>query len=182
MNSHCITMHNALVKKVKNIAYLEGDFTTRAGKKTSYYIDKYRFETDPETLDMITDALCDLFPSETEFDRIGAPELGAVPLASVLAVKLKKPFFIVRKESKGYGTNQLIEGPFSKGDRVVLVEDVLTTGGAAIRAGEIIEENKMSLIKLLGVINREEGAKENIEKKGWQWAALITSTDLKEAK
>ncbi len=185
MNLHSTTMHSdaqiasSIAKKIKDIAYLEGEFTTRAGKKTNYYIDKYKFETDPETLNAVTDALCALFPAPETYDRIAAPELGAVPLASVLSIKLKKPFFIVRKENKGYGTKNLIEGPYKQGERIVLVEDVLTTAGAAIQAGNVVESEGMTIVKLIGVINREEGAAENIQAKGWSWEALVTTRDLK---
>jgi orotate phosphoribosyltransferase len=169
----------SLIKRVKDIAYLEGDFTTRSGKKTSYYIDKYLLETDPFLLDELTDHLLHLFPEKSEYDRIAAPELGAVPLASVLSVKLKKPFVIVRKEGKEYGTSNLIEGKIKAGDRVVLVEDVLTTGGAAIRACSILQSQLINIVRVVGVINREEGAHEAIVDQGWEVTSLITSTDLR---
>ena len=169
----------ALTKRIKEVAYLTGDFTTRAGKKTNYYIDKYLFETQPDILDAITDLIITFLPSSDAYDCIAAPELGAVPLASVLSVKVKKPYVIVRKAGKEYGTQRLIEGKITPGDRAVLVEDVLTTGGAAIRAADILVSEKVTITKIIGVINRQEGAIENIQAKGWDVNWLITSDDLK---
>ena len=184
MSSKCtmtlnVTLDSKLIKRVKEVAFLEGDFVTRAGKKTSYYIDKYLLETQPDILDAITTEIANRLPDPDTYDIIAAPELGAVPLAAVLSVKAKKPYVIVRKASKEYGTAKLIEGGFEKGQRAVLVEDVLTTGGAAMRACEILLDNDISIVKLFGIINREEGAIENIQAKGWDVEALITTTDLK---
>lgn len=169
-----------LIRRIKEVAFLEGDFTTRSGKKTNYYIDKYLFETEPDILEALAQELANRFPSPSTYDRIAAPALGAVPLASVLATKVNKPFVIVRKETKGYGTENRIEGHYNKNDRMIMVEDVLTTGGAAISAGEALEANGVTLLKVFGIINREEGAIENIKKKGWQVEGLITTTDLKQ--
>ncbi len=168
----------ALLKRLKEAAFLEGDFTTRAGKKTTYYIDKYLFETRPDILDPLTDLMLSHFPPLDSFDRIAAPELGAVPLASVLSIKSKKPFVIVKKGSKDYGTQKLIEGKFVSGERVVLVEDILTTAGAAINAYNELTKNGLTVIKLIGVIDREEGAAENVAKLNLPMSALFTRTHL----
>ena len=171
----------SLVKAIKKVAYLEGDFTTRAGKKTNYYIDKYQFETRPEVLAPLAKALAKLSPDPDTYDRIGAPELGAVPLAAVLSIECQKPFIIIKKESKGYGTKNMIEGPYAKGERVWVVEDILTTGGAVLRASDILLNEGLRIVKITGVINRQEGAIENIEEKGFDVEALITSSDLKKS-
>lgn len=169
----------AVIKAIKDIAYLEGDFTTRAGKKTSYYIDKYRFETNPKTLEQVCDELVKLLPEPSTYDKLAGPELGAVSLVAVLSIKVNKPFIIVRKESKGYGTSNLIEGPYSKDDRCVLIEDVLTTGGAVLKAAEALQAQNLTISKIIGVINREEGAIQNIQEKGFEVDALVTTSDLK---
>jgi orotate phosphoribosyltransferase len=174
-----LSVSKELIKRVKEVAFLTGEFTTRAGKKTDYYIDKYLLETQPDILDALTDALAARFPDSSTYDLIAAPELGAVPLASVLSIKLNKPFVIVKKGGKGYGTDKLIEGGFKAGQRSVLVEDVLTTGGAAMRAADILVENDISIVKVLGIINRQEGAIENIQAKGFEVEGLITADDLK---
>ena len=128
-----------LINRIKETALLTGDFTTRAGKKTDYYVDKYLFETVPDILEALAIELASRFPDASTYDRIAAPAIGAIPIASVLSTKLNKPFVIVRKESKGYGTDNRIEGKFDKNDRMIMVEDILTTGGAAISAGEVLE-------------------------------------------
>ena len=173
------TISKDLIKKIKDIAFLKGEFTTRAGKKTDYYIDKYLFETTPEILDEVTDAIVSCMPDAETYDRIAAPEVGAVSLAAVVSIKVNKPFVIIRKENKGYGTSQLIEGNYKSGESMVMLEDVLTTGGAAIRAANILVENKVTINKIIGVIDREEGAIQNIKDLGWEAIGLIKASDLK---
>lgn len=168
-----------LLKQIKAVAYLEGDFTTRAGKKTTYYIDKYQFETRPELLGPLGDAIAALLPAANTYDRLAAPELGAVSLATVVSLKAGKPFVIVKKQSKDYGTQKLIEGSFKKGEKMVLIEDILTTGGAVLRAADILIAEGIQIVDIIGVINREEGAMENIRQKGLTAKAVFTTTDLK---
>lgn len=167
-----------VLKRIKQAAYLEGDFTTRAGHKTTYYIDKYLFETVPEILEPLAQELALLFPPAHIYDRIAAPELGAVSLGAVLSVILKKPFLIVKKQAKDYGTQRLIEGKFSPAERVMVIEDILTTGGAVLRACDILEQNQLSIVGIVGVLNREEGAMENIAKRNIPTQALFSRTDL----
>ncbi|MCP4049948.1 MAG: orotate phosphoribosyltransferase [bacterium] len=167
-----------LIKRIKDVAYLEGDFTTRAGKKTSYYIDKYLFETLPDVLDSLADELLKLLPDSSSYDRLAAPELGAVPIAAIVSIKADKPFIIVKKKSKEYGTQKLIEGKYEPGDRTVVLEDILTTGGAVLRACDILLENKLEIVDIIGVINREEGAFENIREKGFNVSSFLSRTDL----
>jgi len=165
-----------LLQKVKEKAYLTGEFTTRAGKKTSYYFDKYLMETDPQLLGPICEKIVELLPED--LDQIAAPELGAVALAAVVSVMVKKPFIIVRKETKGYGTKKLLEGQYEKGQKVVILEDVLTTGGAAIRAADILIEEGLQVSEIIGVVNREEGAKEAIHQRGWQMKSVFSASQF----
>lgn len=165
-----------LLQKVKEKAYLTGEFTTRAGKKTSYYFDKYLMETDPQLLGPICEKIVELLPKD--LDQIAAPELGAVALAAVVSVMVKKPFIIVRKETKGYGTKKLLEGQYEKGQKVVILEDVLTTGGAAIRAADILIEEGLQVSEIIGVVNREEGAKEAIHQRGWQMKSVFSASQF----
>ncbi|NBV84006.1 orotate phosphoribosyltransferase [bacterium] len=168
----------ALLRAIKSAAYLEGDFVTRAGNKTSYYIDKYLFETDPSILGPLADFLVPLLPPLDSFDRLAAPELGAVSIAAVLSVRCNKPFVIVKKQTKDYGTQRLIEGRFSPGDRMVIIEDILTTGGAALRALDVLRQQGVSVSHIVGVINREEGAFDNIVAQNVVPSALFSKTDL----
>lgn len=167
-----------LIRAIKSCAYLEGEFVTRAGKPTTYYIDKYLFSTNPDTLAPLVTALMGCLPPAATYDRLAAPELGAVPIASVLSVAVKKPFVIVKKESKGYGTKKMVEGHYQPGDRMVVIEDILTTGGAALRACEVLTSLGMSVIQVVGVIDREEGALQHLASHGFSTTALISRTDL----
>lgn len=171
-------MNLDLLKAIKKAAFLEGDFITRAGKKTNYYIDKYLFETDPYILDLLATEIVKILPDPSTYDRLAAPELGAVAIAAAVAIKVKKPFCIVKKQSKEYGTQKLIEGLCQSGEKMVILEDILTTGGAALRACDILIEKGIQIVELIGVINREEGADENIKAKGIRYKALFSRTDL----
>ncbi len=169
-----------LLASLKYAAYLEGEFVTRSGKPTTYYIDKYLFETKPEILNPLCDALALLFPPSDSYDRIAAPELGAVSLAALLSVKLNKPFVIVRKSDKGYGTRRLIEGEFHPKERMVVIEDILTTGGAVMQACDVLKSESVNIVRIVGVINRQEGAFENLHNAGYSDVkALFTTADLK---
>lgn len=167
-----------LLSRIKTLAYLEGDFVTRSGKQTSYYIDKYRFGTQPDVLSDLAEALAEFLPPCT---LLAAPELGAVSIVSVLSTVVKKPFVIVRKEAKGYGTQRLLEGVYSPTDTVVIIEDILTTGGAALRSAEVLRAAGMTVTHIVGVVNREEGAFEAIRAANIVPLALFTATQLRQA-
>ncbi len=168
-----------LLERVKKVAYLEGNFITRAGKPTTYYIDKYLFSTQPDILKDLGTALAELLPPSNTYDRIAAPELGAVALAASVAMVVGKPFIIVRKKTKDYGTQKRLEGKAVEGETVVMIEDVLTTGGAVLQACESVKEAGLNVAGIVGVINREEGAFENIQNAGYPMKALFTTTDLR---
>ncbi len=167
-----------LLKHIKDAAILEGDFTTRAGHKTNYYVDKYLFETKPHILKELADELAKIMPSPDTYDHIAAPELGAVPIAAVLSIKVNKPFVIVKKQSKDYGTKKLIEGEFNKNEKMLMIEDILTTGGAALKACETLKQHNIQITEILGIFNREEGATQNITNAGLQSRSLYTKSDL----
>ena len=113
-------------------AYLEGDFVLRSGRRSRYYLDKYRFETRPDLLRALGERLAaQVREHEPEAARIAGPELGAVALAAAASLESGLPFLIVRKDAKDYGTANRLEGVFEPGERVCLVEDVVTSGGAA---------------------------------------------------
>ena len=112
-----------------------GSFVLRSGQRSSYYVDKYRFATEPVMLEQLGARLAETVASaDPTAVRLAAPELGAVPLAAAASLSSRLPFVIVRKEPKDYGTAKRLEGEFSPGDRVCLLEDVVTTGGASVDA------------------------------------------------
>jgi orotate phosphoribosyltransferase len=165
-----------LAKKIKAAAFLEGDFILRSGRHSKYYVDKYLFGTKPEILRPLAKELARLLPED--FDRLAGPELGAVTITSVLACEVNKPFVLVRKAAKGYGTDKIFEGELNKGEKVVLIEDILTTAGAALSAAERLRDYGANVLKIIGVIDREEGAAENIAQAGFQMQALFKKSDL----
>lgn len=165
-----------LIARISDVALLRGDFTLRSGRKSSYYLDKYRFETQPDVLR----ELGRLFGEKVTagVDRIAGPELGAVALAAAASMACGKPFFIVRNQKKGYGGDKLVEGILNAGETVLIVEDILTTGGQVLEAAKVIESAGAKVAGICGVIDRLEGARENIEKAGYRFDALFTTKDL----
>jgi len=165
-----------LIKRIKETAYLEGDFTLRSGKKSKYYLDKYLFETCPDILK----ALGEEFAKHMESDvtLIAGAELGGVALAAATAIETGKKWIIVRNSKKGYGTSKMVEGVLKAGDVVLLVEDIATTGGQVLEAAKIITEAGAQVKKIVCVIDRRQGAEENITKAGYKFESIITKEDL----
>src|SRR4030042_164193 len=125
-----------LVKRIKETAYLEGDFTLRSGKKSKYYLDKYLFETCPDILKALGKEFAKYVTDDVTL--IAGAELGGVALAAVTAMETGRNWIIVRNSKKGYGTGKLVEGILKKDDVVLLVEDIATTGGQVLEAAKII--------------------------------------------
>jgi orotate phosphoribosyltransferase len=164
-----------LAERVKQAAFLEGDFVLRSGKRSKYYLDKYLFSAQP-------DILAELGRRFAEFaddvDVIAGPELGAVSLAAATSLAAGKPFCIVRKAQKGYGTDKLIEGSPVEGKRVLLVEDIGTTAGAALQATETLTAAGGTLARLVFAINRQEGAAEAVAAAGYEFQCILTKDDM----
>jgi orotate phosphoribosyltransferase len=164
-----------LAARVKASAYLEGDFVLRSGRRSKYYMDKYLFETQPDILA----ELGRLFAARaSDADVIAGAELGGVALAAAASMASGKPFLIVRNAKKDYGTGKMMEGKLEKGQRVLLVEDIATTGGQVLEAAKVLTEAGATVTKIVATIDRQEGARENIEKAGFQFEALLTKADL----
>jgi orotate phosphoribosyltransferase len=165
-----------LTKRIKETAYLEGDFVLRSGKRSRYYMDKYLFETCPDILK----ALGDEFAAHITDDvtLIAGAELGGVALAAATAIASGKNWIIVRNSKKGYGTGKMVEGVLKAGDVVLLVEDIATTGGQVLEAAKIINETGATVKKIVCVIDRKQGAAENITSAGYVFESIITKDDL----
>ncbi len=157
-------------------SYLEGDFVLRSGKRSRYYFDKYLFETKPAILRQVGRHLAELVLPGTQ--RLAAPELGAVLLGGAVSLELELPLVLVRKEAKEYGTSRALEGELLPGDRVTLIEDVLTTGGEAIKAAAKLREAGAELLGLIAVLDREEGAAEALRQAGIAFSPLFRKSDL----
>jgi orotate phosphoribosyltransferase len=156
---------------------LRGDFLLRSGQRSSYYIDKYLFTTRPELLRRIASALALLVPAGVA--RLAGPVLGAVPLVTALSLETGLPMLIVRTDRpKDYGTAKQIEGALQAGERVLLVEDVVTTGGAALAAVDELRAAGAEVVGALAVVDREQGGPAAFEARGVAFRALFTRTSL----
>ena len=169
---------SALGDRLLDASYLEGDFVLRSGKRSKFYLDKYLFETKPDLLRDIAAGLNEKLSAYEPVDVLAGPELGAVALVAALSLASDKPFAIVRKGEKGYGTNKALEGQAKSGQRVVVVEDVVTVGGAAIEAIKKLREAGLEVLALICVVDREQGGRAAIEALGIAFDPLFTVTSL----
>lgn len=165
-----------LIQRIKQTAYLEGDFILRSGKRSKYYLDKYLFETQPDILK----ALGKEFAKHVSADVtvIAGAELGGVALAAAAAMETSRRWIIVRNSKKDYGTGKLIEGVLNADDVVLLVEDIATTGGQVLEAAKVIRDAGATIKKIVAVIDRKQGARENIQTAGYLFESILTKDDL----
>lgn len=151
-----------------------GEFELAHGGTSDYYVDKYRFETNPGCLELIAEAFAERIEEET----LAGVALGAVPLVAVTSVVTGRPYVIVRKERKDHGTGNRIEGAFEPGEEVLVLEDVATTGRSAVDAVEALREAGASVSRVLLVVDREEGARERLAEIDVRLDALLTASEL----
>ena len=165
-----------LGRELVKASYLKGDFVLRSGKRSNRYFDKFLFETEPALLKRLGKHLATLVPANTQ--RLAAPELGAVLLGGAVSMEMGLPLVLVRKEPKGYGTSKQIEGRFEAGDRVTVIEDVVTTGGDSLRSAQVLRDARVDVIHLVVVLDRGEGGEENIRQAGIPYSPLFRIKDL----
>jgi orotate phosphoribosyltransferase len=163
-------------------AYLEGDFVLRSGRRSRYYLDKYLFETDPEVLRGIVEELATMLREKllagAGYARVAAPELGGVVLGAGLSLETGLPLLLVRKAAKEYGTGKRVEGRYARGEKVALIEDIVTSGGAAIQAADGLREVGLVVTDLFCVVDREEGGADAIAEAGLTLNPLFRSSEL----
>jgi orotate phosphoribosyltransferase len=170
----------ALLAALREHAYLEGDFVLRSGRRSRYYLDKYRFETRPELLEEIGRRLAARAAEvEPEAARLAGPELGAVALAAAASLASRLPFLIVRKQSKAYGTGQRLEGEYRPGEVVCLLEDVVTSGGAAVEAVQGLREAGLECRNAVCVVDREEGGQDALARAAVRLWPLFLARDIR---
>jgi len=159
-------------------AILFGHFVLTSGRESDYYINVKKLSTNPKALRLIAKLMAaEAEGAGIEFDRVAGPELGAVPIATAVALETEKPLVIVRKKPKGHGTGSQIEGEVKPGERVLLVEDVTTTGGSVLRAAEVLEREGARIAAIMVVVDREEGAAERIGGK-YRFIPLVRVSEL----
>ncbi len=176
-------MTNAELRRaLREHAYLEGDFVLRSGRRSHYYLDKYRFETRPDLLQALGQRVAaEVADSEPQADRLAGPELGAVALAAAASLASRLPFLIVRKAAKEYGTGNRLEGAYERGDTVCLIEDVVTSGGAAVEAVDALREGGLVCRTAVCVVDREEGGTDALARVAVRLRPLFRATEVLEA-
>ncbi len=168
-----------LARSIMKSAYLTGSFLLRSGKTSTFYLDKYRFESNPTLLAAIAEHMAELLPDR--FDRLAGLELGGIPLATALSLQSGKPCLFVRKEAKKYGTCNLAEGGFEKGEEVVVIEDVITTAGQVCESVGALRELGLQISTVLCVIDRQQGGKEKLADIGCSLSPVFTLSQLEAA-
>ena len=156
-------------------AFKTGEFTLTSGKKSNFYVDIKQASTNPKILAEIAREMKSLIKDES---RIAGMELGAVPLAVAVSLESGLPYVIIRKMERSHGTGKLIEGNMKGGERVLLVEDVTTSGSSLVKAAEIIREAKGVVDRALVVVDREEGASELLAKSGITLVPLVRVSEM----
>lgn len=168
-----------LATAIHGVSNLKGEFTLRSGRVAHEYFDKYRFESSPTLLAAVADQLRELVPSDTEF--LAGLELGGVPIATVLSQLTGIPAVFVRKQAKEHGTCQLAEGADVAGRKLLIVEDVVTSGGQIVLSAADLRALDARVDRAICVIDRESGGRAALQQAGITLDALFTGSDLSEA-
>ena len=166
---------------LREAAYLEGDFVLRSGRRSRYYLDKYRFETRPDILRALGKRIAgEVAAHAPDATRLAAPELGAVALAAAASLESGLPFVIVRKEPKEYGTGNRLEGPYDEGECLCLVEDVVTSGGALLDSIEALRGAGLAVQTAVCVVDREEGGADALARRAVRLRPIFRAGELLE--
>lgn len=169
-----------LAQMIHNMSYITGNFTLRSGAKSNEYFDKYRFESNPQVLSEIANFIADtIHKSFFKFDYIGALEMGGIPIATALSLKTGYPLIFIRKKAKEYGTANFAEGGDVKNKNILLIEDIVTSGGQIIESSIMLREAGAIIQNAICVIDREAGGKEKLNENGIKLTSLYTMSELK---
>jgi orotate phosphoribosyltransferase len=168
---------SSLAKRIYECSYLTGEFKLRSGNISNEYFDKYQFESDPLLLQEIAEHMAQIVPND--FDYLGALEMGGIPIATALAIKMNKKIIFVRKVGKEYGTSKFAEGPDIKGKKILIIEDVVTSGGQIILSTHDLRKAGAFVDTALCVIDRESGGSEALNEHGIQLKPLLTMSFIK---
>ncbi|MES3007563.1 MAG: orotate phosphoribosyltransferase [Pseudomonadota bacterium] len=169
----------SLAKRVKVASEIRGHFVLRSGAVSDKYFDKYRFESDPVLLSDITKAMVSLIPVGTEV--LCGLEMGGIPVATMLSHHSSLPVAFIRKAPKEYGTCKYAEGADLNFRKIVLVEDVVSSGGAIIDAARMLRDDGITVDTAICVIDRETGGKETLIQSGIRLISLMTTSELDKA-
>jgi orotate phosphoribosyltransferase len=166
-----------LARSIYDCAHLTGEFTLRSGATSNEYFDKYRFESDPKLLRAIAEQLAQSVPSDV--DALAGLELGGVPIATMLSQVTGLPALFVRKEAKSYGTCQFAEGGAVAGRRLLIVEDVITSGGQVVLSAADLRGEGATVDTVVCVIDREAGGDKALADAGLEMRALFRASELR---
>ena len=155
-----------------------GKFTLSSGRESDYYVDMKKAITDPQILSQVSKIISQLI-SDDDIDRVAGPALGAVTIATAVALHAGIPMLMIRKAQKDYGTSQLIEGELKTGDKVIVVEDVTTTGHSLLKAVRAVQDNGGVVERTFVVVDREEGAVEELKKQGITLEPLVSISEVR---
>jgi orotate phosphoribosyltransferase len=170
-----------LLHAIREHALLKGDFVLRSGRRSRWYLDKYRFETRPDLLRALGEELAAAAEEHApDAVRLAGPELGAVTLAAAASLESGLPFLIVRSQAKAYGTANRIEGVFEHGECVCVIEDVVTSGGAAVETVGVLREAGLVCRTALCVVDREEGGADALARHAVRLRPLFRAGELLE--
>jgi len=173
----------ALIALVRDKALKFGDFTLASGKKATYYLDGKQVTLDPLGARLVAEGILDLLAGGSMPAAVGGMSIGADPItAAVVTMSALRETpvrgFMVRKESKGHGTNQYIEGPVSPEEEVAILEDVVTTGGSSLTAIERVEAFGLKAVQVVAIIDRMEGGAEAFTQRGYKFSSLLNIRDF----
>ncbi|MCH2203449.1 MAG: orotate phosphoribosyltransferase [Fuerstiella sp.] len=171
-----------LMELIRERALQFGDFTLASGRKSAYYLDGKQVTLHAEGVLQISEGILDLLRG-VDYSGFGGMSIGADPivggvLATAATQNIELHGFLVRREAKGHGTKKYVEGPVQPGDRVVIVDDVVTTGGSSIEAVERVEEFGCRVVHAIGIVDRLQGGREAFEARGIPFSALFTVQDF----
>lgn len=170
---------NQLISLLKDNNVIKfGKFTLSSGRESDYYVDMKKAITDPQILYQVSKIISQLI-SDDDIDRVAGPALGAVPIATAVALHAGIPMLMIRKAQKDYGTSQLIEGELKTGDKVIVVEDVTTTGHSLLKAVRAVQDNGGVVERTFVVVDREEGAVEELKKQGITLEPLVSISEVR---
>lgn len=172
-------MNSTLIRLLKENKVIKfGKFTLASGRESDYYVDMKRAVTNPLILGEVAEIISKKI-DESSIDRVAGPALGAIPIVTAVSLHTGIPMLMVRKAKKDYGTSKLIEGDLNEGDRVVVLEDVTTTGNSLLDAVKVIEGSGGQVVKAFVVVEREEGALLAFKDKGIVFEPLVVVEELR---
>jgi orotate phosphoribosyltransferase len=171
-----------LLEIIKTKSFLRGQFKLASGAMSDYYLDLKPTTFDAEGAALVAEIIYGMLADHKDVDSIGGLELGAVPIVAAVCARSasERPIkgFVVRKENKGHGTDKKIDGNFTPGTTVVLIEDVTTKGGSVMQAVRAVREKGATVKKIITIVDRLEGAEANLKNEGIALEPIFTARDL----